>query len=306
MPAISTVAGARFADSTTPDSKWWDGTASKLEVDQIVVAGTTVTFRTRLFQGGGAQTIQGASAPGVAIPDDAPGGVSDTIAIAQDGSIASATVTLDITHGYVGDLRVTLWTPWGDAIRLHDRQGSGTANLTRTLDEAVLPTLATLRNHRTGGNWRLQVEDLAPADTGRLERWALSFTIAAAASPDVVLEESPGTHIPDASPVGITRSLVAAATGTIGSVEVSADITHPYVGDLAIELRAPSGEVVVLHDQSGGATANLVATWTLATTPGLATLAGKPVAGSWQLRVADRAADDVGKLNRWKIVIRPA
>jgi len=297
----------RFADSTTPDSKWWDGTASNLEVDQISVAGTTAVFRTRLFPGGGgAQAINGASTPGVAIPDHAPGGITDTIAIVHDGSIGTAAVTLDIAHTYIGDLRVTLQTPWGDAIRLHDRQGSDADDIKRTLDETALQTLATLRGRGTRGNWRLQVEDLAPADTGRLERWALAFTIAATAPAEVDLEESPGTHIPDANAVGLKRTLATSAAGTVGSVEVTVDITHTWIGDLRLTVRSPSGDDVVLHDQSGGSTANLRETYTAATTPALGALAGKPIAGNWQLGVADLAASDVGKLNYWKVVIRPA
>jgi M6 family metalloprotease-like protein len=297
----------RFADTTTPDSKWWDGTASNLEVDQISVAGTTAVFRTRLFPGGGGtQAINGASTPGVAIPDNAPGGITDTIAIVQDGSIGTAAVTLDIAHTYVGDLRVTLLTPWGDAIRLHDRQGSDADDIKRTLDETALQTLAALRGRGTRGNWRLQVEDLAPADAGRLERWALAFTTSGAGSAEVVLEEAPGTHVPDASPAGVARSLATAATGTVGSVEATVDITHTYIGDLRLTLRAPSGDQVVLHDQAGGSTANLRETYTAATTPGLGALAGTPIAGNWQLGVADLAVSDIGKLNRWKVVIRPA
>ncbi len=233
----------RFADTTTPDSKWWDGTASNLEVDQISVAGTTAVFRTRLFPGGGGtQAINGASTPGVAIPDNASGGITDTIAIVQDGSIGTVAVTLDIAHTYVGDLRVTLLTPWGDAIRLHDRQGSDADDIKRTLDETALQTLATLRGRGTRGNWRLQVEDLAPADTGRLERWALAFTTSGGGPAEVVLEEAPGTHVPDASPAGVARSLATAATGTVGSVEVTVDISHPWIGDLRLTLRSPSGD----------------------------------------------------------------
>ena len=99
-----------------------------------------------------------------------------------DGLIASAKVTLDITHTYIGDLRVTLLTPWGDAIRLHDRTGSNADNIQRSYDEAMLPALATLRSRRTQGDWRLQVQDLAAADAGRLNRWALEFTISSAPS----------------------------------------------------------------------------------------------------------------------------
>jgi subtilisin-like proprotein convertase family protein len=76
-------------------------------------------------------------------------------------------------------------------------------------------------------------------------------------------------------------------------------------GDLRLTLHSPSGDEVELHDQAGGSTANLRETCMAAATPGLWGLVGKPIAGHWQLGVADLAASDVGKLNRWKVVIRP-
>jgi subtilisin-like proprotein convertase family protein len=298
-------ANTRFADSTTPNSKWWDGTASNLDVFQIGAPGATIVFRTRLMEDGGAQTIGGMSAPAFSIPDNNGTGVTDKIAIAQDGLITSARVTLDITHTYVGDLRVTLLTPWGDAIRLHDRTGSSTDNIQRTYDDAMLPALATLRGRSTKGDWRLQVQDLAAADLGRLNRWALEFAISAAPS-QVVLEETPGTPIPDNTPTGITRSLSTNTAGNVGSVEVQVDINHTWIGDLRVSLRSPAGSEVVLHDQTGGSADNLAQIYTTATTPGLAVFTGKPMSGQWQLNVSDRAAQDVGKLNKWRLVINPA
>jgi M6 family metalloprotease-like protein len=300
------TANNRFADSTAPDSRWWDGTASGLDVYQISASGPAALFRTRLMPDEhGARLIEGASAPGAAIPDNQAGGIIDTISIAQSGTIASATVTLDITHSYIGDLRVTLHTPWGDAIRLHERRGGSGDDIRRGFDESALPALATLRGRPTAGDWRLQVEDLAAADSGRLERWALAFTSAATPT-EVVLEESPGSHIPDAAAAGIRRRLATAAAGTIGSVEVSVDVAHTYIGDLRVSLRPPAGGEVVLHDRAGGSADNLVKTYTAATSAGLAALAGRPIAGDWELGVADLAAADVGKLNHWKVVIRPA
>ena len=38
-------ANTLFADTTTPDSKWWDGTASKLTVHDISVPGATMSMR---------------------------------------------------------------------------------------------------------------------------------------------------------------------------------------------------------------------------------------------------------------------
>lgn len=113
-------------------------------------------------------------------------------------------------------------------------------------------------------------------------------------------------HIPDNDPVGIQRSLSSNASGNVGSVEISVDITHTYIGDLQISVRSPAGTEVNLHDESGGNSDDVVTTFTAATTPGLESLAGETISGDWQLRVSDRAGLDLGKLNIWSIVIHPA
>ncbi len=301
-------ANKRFADSTTPNSKWWDGTASNLDIFEIAAPSATVSFKAKLFQDdGGSQTVQGESTPDLRIPDYRADGITDTIAIEQDATIAGVQVTLDISHTYRGDLRVTLLTPWGDAIVLHQRyQGGSADNIQRTIDESDLQALATLHGHSTKGDWRLLVQDLAPADVGTLKRWALEFAAVGLLQGDVVLEEAPGTHIPDNDPMGIERSLSTNASGNVGSVEVSVDITHTWIADLQISLRSPAGTEVILHDETGGSADDVVKTFTAATTPALGSLAGQSISGDWQLRVSDRVGQDIGKLNNWRVVIHPA
>ena len=83
------------------------------------------------------------------------------------------------------------------------------------------------------------------------------------------------------------------------------DISHTWIGDLRVSLRSPAGTEVVLHDGAGGSADNLVRTFTAANTPALAALAGQPAAGTWRLKVVDREAQDEGKLNAWKVLIKP-
>ncbi len=298
----------RFADSTTPDSKWWDGTASNLDIFDITAPGSTVSFKARLSPGGGdVETVTGESAPGLAIPDRQAAGVTDVITLDQDVTIASVKVTLDISHTYRGDLRVTLLAPSGDAVVLHQRhQGGRGDDIRRTFDESDLQALATLHGQSTLGDWSLLVQDLARFDHGTLNRWALEVTGIASEQGPVVLEESLGTHIPDDDPAGIERSLATDASGDVGGVEVSVDVTHTWINDLRISLRSPAGTDVVLHDQTGGSADDVVQTYTAATTPALAGLAGESIRGDWKLRVSDHAGADLGKLNSWRVVIQPA
>jgi M6 family metalloprotease-like protein len=299
----------QFTDSTVPSSKWWDGTVSNLEIFEIEAPAVTVSFKTRLSpeDAGDAQTVLGESVPDLGIPDNQPVGIIDTIAIGQDATIASVQVTLDISHTYRGDLRVTLHAPWGDDIVLHQRRQGGSAdNIQRTIDESDLPALATLHGHSTRGDWTLRVQDMAAVDVGTLNRWALEFSAVGIPQGDVVLEEAPGTHIPDDDPQGIDRNLSTNTPGKVGSVEVSVDITHTFIGDLQISIRSPAGTEVLLHDEAGGSADDVVKTLTPATTPALGSLTGQSISGDWQLHVSDHAGLDFGKLNSWRLVIHPA
>jgi len=301
-------ANIRFADTTSPNSKWWDGTASHLDISEITAPGDIVSFRTKLSEdGANSQTIRRESNPGRNIPDNQVDGVTDTITIDQAEIIASAKVSLDITHAYRGDLQVTLLTPWGAAVLLQQRNQGGSAdNIQRTISESDLPALATFRGRSAQGDWRLSVQDLAPADVGVLNSWAVEFTTAGTPQSQVVLEEAPGTHIPDNNAAGIQRTLTTNAPGQVGSVEVSVDISHTYIGDLRVSLGSPAGTEVILHNETGGSGDNLVKTYTSATTATLGSLAGQPISGTWRLSVSDRAGQDVGKLNTWRMVIHPA
>ncbi len=304
-------AAARFADDTVPASKWWNGTSSNLAIDQVSASAASMSFRCRF---GSTVTpppppppaVRHVSTPNRAIPDNNATGISDTINVPEAVTIASIKVGLDITHTYQGDLRVTLATPWGVVVELHPKgQGGNTKNLQLTYDEAMLPALSTLRGRGTQGAWKLAVQDLAAADSGKLNSWGLDFTAEATTPGPVELKESPGAAIPDFPSAGIERPLANATAFAIGSVEVSVDVSHTYIGDLQVSLVSPAGSVIVLHDRAGGSTRDLAKTYTAATTPALAALAGKAAAGSWRLRIVDRAAQDQGKLNSWRVLIKP-
>ena len=299
---------ARFADATAPDSKWWNGTSSNLTIDQISPAGQSIAFRCLLADTATPPTtIEKTSTPHRAIPENNLVGITDTIDITDTLTISSLNVGVDITHTYRGDLNVTLTTPWGTVIELHPKgRGANAHDLKVTYDETTLPALATLRGQNAQGTWTLMVRDLAPGDTGMLNQWSLLLSSAVTALTPIELKESPGTRIPDAPSGGIVRSLATASAANIDSVEVSVDITHTWIGDLRVSVRSPSGTEAVLHDGAGGSADNVVRTFTAANAPPLAALAGQPAGGTWQLNVVDRAAQDEGKLNAWKVLIKPS
>jgi len=95
--------------------------------------------------------------------------------------------------------------------------------------------------------------------------------------------------IPDLSSVDVDNFNGCSGNASASS-SVSVDITHPYIGDLVIDLIAPSGHVYNLRNRVGGSADNLVTTYSL-------NLSGEPKEGLWRLRITDAVSIDVGQLN---------
>ncbi|MBK9127550.1 MAG: proprotein convertase P-domain-containing protein [Phycisphaerales bacterium] len=97
----------------------------------------------------------------------------------------------------------------------------------------------------------------------------------------------------------------------IGDVDVEVNITHTYIGDLIVEVINPQGNVVRLHNRTGGSADDIIKTYDDGTVPPdgpglLADFNGKVVTGTWTLRVSDNASIDTGTLNAWKLKIAAA
>lgn len=110
-------------------------------------------------------------------------------------------------------------------------------------------------------------------------------------------------QIPDAG-APVESSLLVNRLGKVADVRVMVDVKHTYIGDLRIDLIAPDGTAVVLHNQSGGSADDLRKTYTSIEVPALRTLDGKSASGSWKLRVRDNARIDVGTVRSWRLAAR--
>jgi subtilisin-like proprotein convertase family protein/subtilisin family serine protease len=278
-----------------------DGTWSPWFGHGRVDAAAAVTEALKRRQGNWQQIFSKASTNELTIPDNNSTGVVGMISFAEVATISSVKVTVDLTHTYIGDLRLTLTAPSGTSVVLHDRNGGGARDIRRTFDAQSTAVLGSLVGQSLQGDWMLHVQDLARIDTGTLNRWEL--TIEGQADAVVELAETPGIVIPDNSPAGVERTLTTAATGQVKGVEVSVDITHSYIGDLTVTLISPAGTSVPLHKREGGSADNIIKTFTPATVSGLQILYGEAIQGDWKLKVAYLAGADVGKLNRWGVKI---
>ena len=95
--------------------------------------------------------------------------------------------------------------------------------------------------------------------------------------------------LPDNSPGGIESTITLIETGVVDSLQVGVSISHPFIGDLYVELVAPTGQSATLHNRTGSSRDNVQTVYSMSNTPSLLALRGQPVAGDWTLRVKDLA-----------------
>ncbi len=241
--------------------------------------------------------------PALAIPDNKPGGITSSIDIDEDGTIDSVEVSVDISHTYRGDLLVSLITPVNTIIALHEGEGGRADNLIQVYDSGSIPVLHQLSGKEIHGKWSLKVVDRARGDTGKLNSWGLKLKVIKNENA-VTGSVSPGLHIPDNVPEGVTSALKFQVSGRIKDIKVDVDISHTYVGDLTVKLTSPSNKEVNLHDKEGGSEDNIQTMYTIASHPQLRDFLNEEINGTWILAVADHAGMDEGKLNKWGIEVK--
>jgi subtilisin-like proprotein convertase family protein len=236
------------------------------------------------------------------IPDADPSGIVSTLFIQENGRIQNLKVDLDIRHTYIGDLIVRLADPDGGRIDLHRRTGRSSDDLITTFDESSTPDLNNLNGHEIRGAWALEVSDYARLDQGQLLRWAIEAEVVTDGT--IRVESTPGRIIPDNDPSGITDVINISEERTISEISIEVDITHTWIGDLKIDLRGPNNIAVTLHSREGREADDIQQVYSIANEPALSNFVGQRANGDWLLSVSDNQSRDIGKLNRWALVIR--
>jgi C1A family cysteine protease len=107
-------------------------------------------------------------------------------------------------------------------------------------------------------------------------------------------EAAPNAAIPDDDATGVSNVIRATGEGRAGTIEVTVDISHTYVGDLTVTLKKGQ-KTITIHEQAGGADDDLKKSFTLTD------FETSMQEGDWTLTVVDSAAQDTGTLNRWAI-----
>lgn len=116
----------------------------------------------------------------------------------------------------------------------------------------------------------------------------------------LIKESQVNTVIPDNSDTGLISSIKILKEGSVSDMKVSVNISHPYIGDLAVTLAGPNGKSVQLHQRKGGNANDLIKTYEGDV---LEEFKGSPLKGTWNLICKDFAPRDSGSLNHWGLEI---
>ncbi len=103
-------------------------------------------------------------------------------------------------------------------------------------------------------------------------------------------------NIPDQGTVSSPIAVSGAAGAASATSTVDVNIVHTYRGDLVVDLIAPDGSVYNLLNRSGGSADNVIQAFPR-------NLSSETANGTWNLRVRDAAAQDVGYVNGWSITL---
>lgn len=132
------------------------------------------------------------------IPDNNAGGITSLINVPDEAVVFGVTVSVDITHTWIGDLTVKLRSPTGTEYTLHNKEGGNTDNIVKTW------TLDQFNGEDAQGDWTLFVSDTASLDTGTLNKWALNLKVLPEAGPDPIAPVSAFSYSTDTLTVNFT------------------------------------------------------------------------------------------------------
>ncbi len=177
-----------------------------------LVKSRTVSLRVRAF--GTVDLPFPSTDTPISIPDNNPTGITSVINVQQPITIEEVAVDLNVTHTFIGDLVITLTSPGGTVVTLHDRAGGGADDIHRTF---AVPTAFT--GQQAAGAWTLAIQDVAAIDVGTLDDWTLHVI-----------------GVPGAATFGISATPASQTVPQGGSTSFAVDVASfgGFSGDVAL------------------------------------------------------------------------
>jgi subtilisin-like proprotein convertase family protein len=226
-----------------------------------------------------------------AIPDNNATGITSVNSVVGSGTVGSLSLSLNITHTFRGDLRVTLISPGGTSFIVSNTSTDPTDNI------IISNQLITAFNGQTAaGTWKLKVQDLAAADVGTLNSWSLK--IVGNCTTVVHWSCSATPNLPTIDNGTACTSCTVTTTGGDSSVaKLDISGTHDFCSILRGTL-AHNGTTVAAFPTATFPAAPCTFSFTNRSVPGLS----GDSSGIWTLCIVDTDAfGDTGVLNTWAV-----
>ena len=180
--AISGPDGSFSLDALYPGDYVLEYSRADMSVERMpitLIEGQTLDLALPLYS---VTEVNYASTQPVAVPDNDPGGIVSEIVVGGIGRLSRLDVDLYLSHSWIGDLVVTLTSPAGTTVRLHNRGGSSSDDIVGNYPQTLIPSgpgsLEDFHDQNVSGVWTLAVHDLQIGDGGTLLTWGLNLSIA--------------------------------------------------------------------------------------------------------------------------------
>ncbi|MCI4569431.1 proprotein convertase P-domain-containing protein, partial [Lysobacter sp. CFH 32150] len=97
-------------------------------------------------------------------------GISSPIAVSgrTGNAPTNASISVNVVHPYVGDLKLDLIAPDGTVYNLRSNTGGSADNIVETYTK-------DLSSEPLNGTWNLRAVDNAGADVGYINSWSVTF-----------------------------------------------------------------------------------------------------------------------------------
>lgn len=255
------------------------------------------------------ETLEFYAAANQAIPDHSRQGILVPIKVTEGPKGRRILVSVNVTHPYRGDVRLSLIDPSGREVLLKaSTLGDEQANVVGTYGIDMEPSedLTPLSKFQKSGTWYLRAADTFRRETGMLVDWKLIFegTQQPYLPSEKFAAESSEVKIPDGTPEGVLTPLKVATAPHGRKVEVTLDVKHTYRGDLKIILIAPNGKEFLLKDPDESDNGeNVKGTFgvDLPAKESLEELSQGTEPGEWSLKLIDTQNGNTGILKSWSI-----
>jgi pseudolysin/vibriolysin len=291
--------GTTVDDSSAPYEASWDSATVTDGVHEIAAqafddlgAGSdVVSVAVEVTNGGGCldDTFEAEDVP-ISIPDNNQTGITSTVAVVGSGPVGSLALSLNIDHTWRGDLRVTLTSPSGTSVVVHNGAGGSADDVVIT--DLEIPDFV---GETAAGNWTLLVQDVARIDVGTLTSFSLAVTGDCGGGGGWSGSDAP--NLPTVDNGSACTSLTVSGDGDAADALISLDGVHAWRSILAATLEH-NGTVVDVF--TVGSFPDDAGAFGLTDQP-VAGLSGS-AAGEWTLCIIDTDEfGDTGTLNSWSV-----